>query len=367
MMEEEQDILDHMSGDHSGSNQETTTTDDPTDHLPAYLAYLSLGFKAISTMIIVLMAGWIIVTIKTTRSLQKIHNIYVAHLMAADAISALVSLVLNGVMVIGYFTGMGDFISCNVFKFLLFPVVIINFTFVMISVDKVIAVTFPLRYHQIMRPRVVFSIITIKWVLAIVLFTHNLFNTEGFTKVAKFGTCPSDEGALFETLTTFSLPISLACFFTIILNIYLTIKAYQVHKQIQEESKLSGGHSRENDQLKALKKKQATIKKHLKPMITLLVVVLGSSSTGLLFPLLFLSAVFLDSPVVYEEIIRYVVAPNIGFFSLLFHPFVYGLYFKQVREPMMRLLKRMITYPCKCKSATVAPQPQRKINWLNPN
>ena len=364
MMEEEQD---QMSGDHSGSNQETTTTDDPTDHLPAYLAYLSLGFKAISTVIIVLMAGWIIVTIKTTRSLQKIHNIYVAHLMAADAISALVSLVLNGAMVIGYFTGMGDFIGCNVFKFLLFPVVIINFTFVMISVDKVIAVTFPLRYHQIMRPRVAFGIITTKWVLAIVLFTHNLFNPEGFTKVAKFGTCRSDEGALFETLTTFSLPISLACFFTIILNIYLTIKAYQVHKQIQEESKLSGGHSRgDNDQLKALKKKQATIKKHLKPMITLLVVVLGSSSIGLLFPLLFLSAVFLESPAVYEEIIRHVVTPNIGFFSLLFHPFVYGLYFKQVREPMMRLLKR-ITCPCKCKSAAVAPQPQRKINWLNPN
>ena len=75
MMEEEQDILDQMSGAHSGSNQETTTTDDHADHLPAYLAYLSLGFKAISTTIIVLMAGWIIVTIKTTRSLQKIHNI----------------------------------------------------------------------------------------------------------------------------------------------------------------------------------------------------------------------------------------------------------------------------------------------------
>ena len=367
MMEEEQDILDQMSGDHSGSNQETTTTDNPTDQLPAYLAYLSLGFKAIATTIIVLMAGWIIVTIKTTRSLQKIHNIYVAHLMAADAISALVSLVLTSTMVIGYFTGMGDFISCNVFKFLLFPVVIVNFTFVIIAVDKVIAVTFPLRYHKIMRPRVVFGIITTKWVLAIVLFTHNLFNPEGFTKVAKFGTCRTDEGALFETLTTYSLPIFLACFFTAILNIYLTIKAYQVHKQIQEESKLSGGHSRENDQLKALKKKQATIKKHLKPMITLLVVVLGSSSAGLLFPLLFLSAVFLDSPAVYERVIRYVVAPNIGFFSLLFHPFVYGLYFKQVREPMMRLLKR-ITCPCKCKSAAVAPQPQRnRINWLNPN
>ena len=364
MMEEEQDILDQMSGDHSGSNP---TTDDHTDHLPAYLAYFSLGFKFISTVTTVLMAGWIIVTIKTTRSLHKIHNIYVAHLLAIDAISATISLFFPGAMIFGYFSGMGDFIDCNVFRFLLFPAIIIHYTFVTISVDKVIAVTFPLRYHQIMKPRVVFGIITTKWVLAIVLFIHNLFNPEGFTKVTKFGVCRSNEGALFETLTTYLLPIFLACFLTAILNIHLTIKAYRIHKQIQEESKLSGGNSRENDQLKALKKEQATIKKHLKPMITLLVVVLGSASIGLLFPLLFIPTVFLDSPAVYEGVIRFVVAPNIGFFSILFHPLVYGLYFKQVREPMMRLLKR-ITCPCKCKSTAVAPQPQRnRINWLNPN
>ena len=169
---EEQDILDQMSGDHSGSNQETTTTDDHTVHLPAYLAYLPLGFKAISTVIIVLMAGWIIVTIKTTRRLHKIHNIYAAHLMATNAISALISLLLSGIMIIGYFTGIGDFIGCNVFRFLHFPVTTINFAFLMILVDKVIAVTFPLRYHEIIKPRVVFGIIITKWLLAIALNTH---------------------------------------------------------------------------------------------------------------------------------------------------------------------------------------------------
>ena len=272
-----------MSDDHSGSNQETTTTDDHTDHLPAYLAYLPLGFKAISTVITVLMAGWIIVTIKTTRRLHKIHNIYV------DAISALINLLLSGTMIIGYFTGIGDFIGCNVFCFLHFPVTTINFAFLMISVDKVIAVTFPFRYREIMRSRVVFGIIITKWLLIIALNTHYLFefNPEGVTKIAKFGVCRSnDEITYYTNLMTYMLTVFLACFLTAILNIYLTIKAYQVHKHIQEESKLSGGHSTDNDQLRTLKKKQATIKKHRKPMITLLVVVLGSSSIGLLFPLL---------------------------------------------------------------------------------
>ena len=362
---EEQVILDEMSGGHSGSDQETDTADDHRVRLPAYLAYLSLGFKVIFTAMIVLMAGWVIVTIKTTRRLHTIHNIFIAHLMAADIISALTGSMFAGTMMIGYFTGMGDFVSCSVFLFLLFPSNVIFFTFLMISIDKLIAITFPLRYRQIMKPRVVLGIIIAKWILAIVLHIHYLFSSaDSFTKVAEFGNCHLNDR--YPVLMIRSLPLFLASLFTAIINIYLTIKAYQIHKKIQEESELSGGHSRDNEQLKALKKKQASVKKHLKPMITLLVVVLGTSSIGLLYPLLYIPVVFLESPTVYEEFIFYVVTRNLGYLLLLFHPFVYGLYFKQIREPMMRLLKR-ITSLCKCNSAAVAPEPQRRINWLNPN
>ena len=151
-MMEEQDILDDMSGDHSGSDQGTTTTDNHSVHFPAYLSYLSLGFKVISTVIIVLMAGWVIITIKTTRRLHRIHNIFVAHLMATDAISALIALLLSGTMIIECSIGVEDFIGCGVFRFLLFPTVTISYSFLMISVDKVIGITFPLRYRDIMKP-----------------------------------------------------------------------------------------------------------------------------------------------------------------------------------------------------------------------
>ena len=217
-----------------------------------------------------------------------------------------------------------------------------------------------------MKPRVVFGIITTKWVLAIVLFIHHLFSPNSFIKIAKFGVCSLKEGPTLVSFMTSILPVLLASSLTIILNIYLTIKAYQVHKQIQEESKLSGGHTEDNDQLKVLKK-QTTIKKHCKPMITLLVVVLGSSSFGILIPLLFIPTVFLKSPTFYLKVIQNVVGPNLIYFSLLLHPFVYGLYFKQVREPMMRLLER-ITCLCKCKSAAVAPELRRNsITWMNSN
>ena len=103
-----------------------------------------------------------------------------------------------------------------------------------------------------MKPRVVFGIIATKWVLAVVIFVHNLFNSNGFTQVAQFGICISKDGSLLNTLMTHIVLVFLACLLTVILNIYLTIKAYQIRKKIEEESKLSGGHSRANDQLNNL-------------------------------------------------------------------------------------------------------------------
>ena len=232
-----------MSGDHSGSDQETATIDDHTVYLPAYLSYLSVGFRFISTIIIVLMASWIIVTIKTTKSLQKIHYIYVAHLLATNAIYVLIRLAVSTTLVIGYFTETGNFISCHVSYFFYFPLIVISLTYVTISVDKLIAITSPLRYSQIMKPQVVFGIITSKWIVAVVLFAHNLFNPNVFTHIAKFGMCiPNGKSHMF----THILPVLFAYFFTIVVNIYLTIKAYRVQKQIEEESKLSGGHTGES-------------------------------------------------------------------------------------------------------------------------
>ena len=368
MEEQDAHMPNEISDDSLGSGQENVTTaDDPDVWLPAYLAYLSLAFKIISTVIIMLMACWVILTIKTTRSLHKTHNIYVAYLMAIDVMIAFTGTVLSGAMMIGYFTGLGDFIGCNVFVFMLYPAGIVFFTFLVMSMDKVIAITFPFKHREIMKPRVVFGIIVIKHILVILINIRNLFASDGYTKVAQFGTCTRNDSGLLETLITFTIPMFSACLITVFLDVYLTIKAYQIRKQIQVQNKLSGGHGGENDQVKTLRKKEANIRKHLKPLITLLVVVMGNSFVGLLFPILFVSAALLESPTVYESVVRYIIAPNVGYIIFLLHPFAYALYFKQVREPMMRLLKR-ITCPCKCKSSAVAPLPQRnRINWLNPN
>ena len=106
-----------------------------------------------------------------------------------------------------------------------------------------------------------------------------------------------------------------------------------------------------------MKKKETDIKKNKKPVITVLVVVIGNSFFGLLLPILFIPSGFLDSTTLYVHVsvVGCVISPNIGYAALLVDPFAYGLYFRQVREPMMRLLKRIIC-PCKFKSSAIAPQ-----------
>ena len=178
---------------------------------------------------------------------------------------------------IGYYTGVGDFIGCNVFIFMLYPTVLIFLTFLVMSLDKAIAITFPFKHRELMKPRVVCGILVANHLLVVMIYARNLFASGSFTKVAQFGTSITHDPAILEAVT---LSVFLSSVITISLDVHLTIKAYQICKKIQEESKLSGGHSRDNDKLKALKKKEANIKKSLKPVITLLVVVMGNANLG---------------------------------------------------------------------------------------
>ena len=127
------------------------------------------------TMMILPMAGWVFFTIKTTRNLHKPHNIFVANLMVVDIVLAIVQTSVT----VEWVTGL-DLLSCNVVHFLLFPIVVIHFTYLMISVDKVISIAFPYKHRNIMTPRGVASMTTTAWVLGLLLSVKGLLNDHQF-------------------------------------------------------------------------------------------------------------------------------------------------------------------------------------------
>jgi len=316
----------------------------------SYLSYLSLGFKLVATLVITLLAGWIFTTIRNTRRLRNPHNTFVANLMVTDIALAILTALQSSVIILEDKIGL-DLISCNIFQFFLFPVIEIYFMFLVISVDKMIAILSPFKYRQIMTSRFVKLIIAVTWFLSFALFIRKLFNPARYQKVAEFGACSSIGVTFLEILFTFILPTFITSLLTISMDIFLSVKAYQVDKQIQKESKLSGA----TNQLQALKQKQAAIKRNLKPLITLLVVITGSTLIGLLFPLMYIPVVILEDATMYKYFVDSAITPNIGYIVLLVQPFVYGIYFKQIRLPMVKSMKTVFC-ACKCKTAAVTPQ-----------
>jgi len=228
-------------------------------------------------------------------------------------------------------------------------------SFVIIAADKVVAIRFPFKHRRIMTNHVVTAVISSAWLVAIIPTAYTvIFDVNGVTDVPQYGACLFEGDAFVEAVIIFLIPMVVSSILTIVLNVQLSIKAFQVHRQIERETRLVGVNSQLAN-ISALKKKLYAIKQNSKPIVTLLMVILGSTAIPLLFtPFLLLGRFLVDSSQAYLELTEYVMVPNIGFAIRFFQPLVYGLYFKQVREPMVRCLKGLVRMN---KVNSVAPKP----------
>jgi len=119
-------------------------------------------------------------------------------------------------MIIGFAT---DIIPCYIFKFLLSPTVVHNATFLIISVDKVIAITYPLIFLHVVAAMLLLCMLV-----------------DGYIKVAHYGTCISIGSAFIKVILTYVLPIFCAAFLSLFLTAYPCIKAYKVHRTSEGSS-----------------------------------------------------------------------------------------------------------------------------------
>ena len=130
---------------------------------------------------------------------------------------------------------------------------------------------------------------------------------------------------------------------TITLDAYVSIKAYQVYKRIQKENG-------EDKQLS--KDKLNKILRQFKPMITLLVTILGSTMIAVIICIIYVSALTVEGP----SFIKHIILPNLPYVDMSLHTLVYGLYFRKIRQPLCRRLKHMVQ-SCKFikKANSVSP------------
>ena len=126
----------------SGTNQEI---DDQSSLLPGYIPYLCLVFRLVAAVVYLLMASLVVFTIKTTRSLHKPHNIYLANIVISKMIFTISGTFIAGIMMISYQLGLESPIPCYLLSHQVLPFYVSILSFVIIATDKVIVVTSPFR------------------------------------------------------------------------------------------------------------------------------------------------------------------------------------------------------------------------------
>ena len=191
-------------------------------------------YKMITTTVILLLSGWVVYTIKATRSLHKPHNIFVADLLVSGMITTLSNCLISSTMIISFVLGLESFIRCFAFKLRMLPFYVNNMSFVIIAADKMVAIKFPFKHKKMMTPHVVAAFIGGAWLVAVIPTVSTIiFNVDGVTDVPEYGACLFEGIAYNEVVLTFIIPMVVASILTIILNVQLAIKAFQVYRQIE--------------------------------------------------------------------------------------------------------------------------------------
>ena len=87
-----------------------------------------------------------------------------------------------------------------------------------------------------------------------------IFDVDGVTDVPQYGACLFEGNAFVEVVVIFIIPMVVASILTIVLNVRLSInKVFQVHRQIERETRLAGVNSQSTN-VSVLRKKLHAIK-----------------------------------------------------------------------------------------------------------
>ena len=320
-----------MDDEQSGS---TDTFSDDGVGTAVYVDFVNLVYRLASTAFIIGMGSLVISTILKTRSLQNVHNILIINLMVADIDGVVVYAFHNIGATVSYIIGIQDPFRCDVVHFSLFPVIVIMYTFVMLSVEKFIAIKYALRYKAIVTHRRVYRVIAAGWITALLFkfagLMYEVIVGIEYTKSSRFGFCFANHTISFlSNVFGMIIPILLSFSITITLDVYLSIKGYQMYMKIQKEN----GEAKQMSTNKLNK-----LLKQLKPMITLLVTILGSTTIAVIISIIYASTVTVEGP----SFLKYVILPNLPYLNKSLHTLVYGLYFRKIRQPLCRRLKRMV-------------------------
>lgn len=226
----------------------------------------------IVTAIIAISAAMVIAVIIYKKELHKIHYGFVINLMICNIITALTINIFN----IAYYPVKSfmlpnkAWIHCGyAFAFLFIAPTASNFMVVNLTIDAFLAITYPLKYKNLMTKTKAIIMVVIAWILAATVTLPLIVSPELYVEVDNMYLCPYNIGP-YLLLAVVKIVIAIT---VIGFNIYLywkVFKAKQKLKCLVEVSARESSHTTQN--LKAQLKGYIKSARFIVPLLMIIVV-----------------------------------------------------------------------------------------------
>ena len=223
--------------DYSNDTNITKLLDDFYSDVPLIATYLKILVLLVTIPVIITPAAVVIHIIRKTKELHTKYCLFLVNLLIGDILTTIRYCFEIFVMII-YLLNIRIYISDIAYIILTIPRVVVQYSFVLLAIDRIVGVAFPYRYRNIMKPRVVYALIASVWIIAAVILLLIKIISHIYL-LWSFGVYvpQSIPSSIFRL---YVLPQPVSAIIIVVINLYLYRSVIQSKRKLESNLKLSG-------------------------------------------------------------------------------------------------------------------------------
>ena len=205
--------------------------------VPLVATYLKILLLLVAIPAIIIPAVVIIHIIRKTEELHTKYCLFLVNLFISDILTTIKYCFEIFIMIL-YLLNIRIYVSDVAFVITTIPQVATRYCFVLLAIDRLVGVAFPYHYRNIMKLRVVYSLIACVWITAAVLLFLGVFLGSAYL-MWPFGIFIPQSG-FPSALIIYVLPQIVSAILIVGTNAYLYRSIVQSKKKLENNLKLSG-------------------------------------------------------------------------------------------------------------------------------